>query len=112
MKRKRHQPTAPDFQGAPMMEVLVGLSERVERGPSIVLGGSYLRRDGRLGFRHGLARRRRCDHRSAGHCVRCFGHHGDSVHVGIALRRRGQPTRSENYIGLLSRIGAWVKALK
>jgi hypothetical protein len=88
MKRERHQPTAPDFQGAPMMEVLVGLSERVERGPSIVLGGSYLRRDGRLGFRHGLARRRRCDHRSAGHCVRCFGHHGDSVHVGIALRRR------------------------
>jgi hypothetical protein len=68
---------------------------RLQLERSTVPGSSYTGRDGRLGLRSVLARRRRCDHRGAGLRVRCVGHHGDIVYVGIALRRDDQPTLAQ-----------------
>lgn len=53
-----------------------------------VPGSGYLRRDGRLGVRNGLARRGRCGRRSARRCVLCLGRSRHIVHVSIAVRRR------------------------
>jgi hypothetical protein len=68
---------------------------RLQLESSTVPGSSYIGRDGRLGLRNVLARRRRCDHRGAGLCVRCAGYHGDIVYVGIVLRRADQPTLAQ-----------------
>jgi hypothetical protein len=68
---------------------------RLQLERSTVPGSSYTGRDGRLGLRNVLARRRRCDRRGAGLRVRCVGHHGDIVYVGIALRRDDQPTLAQ-----------------
>jgi hypothetical protein len=60
-----------------------------------VPGSSYIGRDGRLGLRNVLARGRLCDHSGAGLRVRCAGHHGDIVYVGIVLRGVHQPTPAQ-----------------